>query len=163
MPYPPCGMGHSRDAHPIRFDRRFRSAAVLIVLIACVPMARADQTPRTGVIDDAGVVRPETINNINAWLLELEQKTGAQMKVWTIDTTNGRDIYTLGIETARKWKLGQKKDNNGCLIVIAVNDRKWRIITAKASKTPSPTSTATPSPSNTSSPTSEKATTARAS
>lgn len=131
MPYPPCGMGHSQDAHRNKFDRRFRSAAVLIVLIACVPVARADQTPRTGVIDDAGVIRADAIGQINGWLLELEQKTGAQMKVWTIDSTNGRDIYTLGIETARKWKLGQKKDNNGCLILIAVKDRKWRIITGE--------------------------------
>lgn len=98
---------------------------------AAVAPARADETPRTGVIDEVGVVSAKASGDINRWLLELEQKTGAQLKVWVIATTGGRDPYTLAIETARKWRLGQAEKDNGCLVLIAVNDRKWRFVTGE--------------------------------
>jgi len=88
----------------------------------------ADETPRTGVIDDAGVVDAAMRERLNATLLELEQKTGAQLKVWTIQTAGGRDLYSLAMETASKWRLGQKGKNNGALVVIAVRDRTWRVV-----------------------------------
>lgn len=132
-----------KDAHPPHvagdsygparhryFVESFAAATVFVVLILA-PAARADETPRTGIIDDAGVVRPDAMNQINGWLLELEQKTGAQLKIWTIDSTNGRDPYTLAMETAKKWKLGDKDKDNGCLVLIAVKDRKWRFVTGE--------------------------------
>ncbi|MBI5762424.1 MAG: TPM domain-containing protein [Planctomycetes bacterium] len=107
-----------------------------LIIIAVVTVASvgaqavcADDTPRTGVIDAAGVIDDATESKLNAWLLELEQKSGAQLKVWTMETAGGRDLYTLSIETARKWRLGAKDKNNGCLVTVAVKDRKWRIVT----------------------------------
>lgn len=91
----------------------------------------ADETPRTGVIDRAGVVDAEAEARINAWLLELETKTGAQLKVLTVETTEGRDIYEFGKETFNRWRLGQKGKDNGALVVIAVKDRKWRTLTGE--------------------------------
>ena len=60
----------------------------------------------------------------------MEQKTGAQFKVWTMLSSKGRDLYSLAMEKSRAWKLGQKdkNHNNGCLLAIAVKDRKWRVV-----------------------------------
>lgn len=112
--------------------KRAQKLIVIFVVMAAAMRAssvRADDTPRTGVIDAAGVVDDATESKLNAWLFELEQKTGAQLKVWTMETAGGRDLYTLTIETARKWRLGAKEKNNGCLVAVAVKDRKWRIVT----------------------------------
>lgn len=112
--------------------RTFKALACFSVVVAGAfvsDMVRADDTPRTGVIDAANVIDDATESKLNAWLLELEQKSGAQLKVWTMDTAGGRDLYTLTIETARKWRLGAKDKNNGCLVAVAVKDRKWRIVT----------------------------------
>lgn len=130
-PVPHIVTGDPCSDRRCRPGRSARCAIIVVVLLGCAPLLQADETPRTGVIDDAGVIRPETIRNINAWLLELEQKTGAQLKVWTVDSTNGRDPYSLAMETAKKWKLGQKGKDNGCLVLIAVKDRKWRIVSGE--------------------------------
>lgn len=94
-------------------------------------MLIADETPRTGIVDQAGVVSAQAKATINAWLLELEQKTGAQLKVLTVETTNGRDIYEFGKETFNRWRLGQRGKNNGALVVIAVKDHHWRILSGE--------------------------------
>ncbi len=90
--------------------------------------AQPRDTPRTGIIDMAGVVDAQTEAGLNNWLLELEKKTGAQLKVLTIDSTRGRDIHTYAMETAKRWRLGKKQEDNGVLIMIAVADRKYAIV-----------------------------------
>ena len=109
-----------------------KTPAIILVLaaIAASP-SLADETPRTGVIDDAGVMSASAKNELNERLLELEQKTGAQFKVWTMLSTKGEDLYSLAIKKARAWRLGQKEKNNGCLLAIAVKDRKWRVVTGE--------------------------------
>jgi uncharacterized protein len=76
-------------------------------------------------------MRSGETQQLNAWLLELEQKTGAQLKVLIVPSTDGQDIYQYSINMARRWKLGQKGKNNGALVVIAVNDRKWHVQTGE--------------------------------
>ena len=100
-----------------------------IILAFCgqwsVAFAQPQNTPRTGIVDLAGVIDSKTEAGLNKWLLELEQKTTAQLKVLTIDTTHGRDIHSFGLEMAKRWRLGQEGKNNGALIVIAVRDRRY--------------------------------------
>ncbi|HQU30500.1 MAG: TPM domain-containing protein [Planctomycetia bacterium] len=76
---------------------------------------------RANIIDDA------VENGLNGYFQELEQKTGVQMVVFTVDTTGDIPIETYAIELATKWKLGQKGKDNGVLVVIARNDRAYRI------------------------------------
>ena len=49
------------------------------------------------------------------------------MIVLTIDTTDGVPIETYSINLAGQWKLGQKGKDNGALIVVAKNDRAYRL------------------------------------
>jgi uncharacterized protein len=116
--------GSGLSLFAIRYSNFCLAAGFVLVSVVA---AFADETPRTGIIDRAGVVDPQTEGQINAWLLELEQKTGAQLKVLTIDTLNGRDAHEYAIETAKRWRLGQMGKDNGALVVISVKDHKWRI------------------------------------
>jgi uncharacterized protein len=111
--------------------RPWRSAFGLTVVLLCARPTLAGETPRTGVIDDAGIVSAEAERKLNAWLLELENKTGAQLKVWTMHTAGGRDLHELALETAQRWRLGQADKDNGALVAIAVEDRAWRIVTGE--------------------------------
>jgi uncharacterized protein len=90
--------------------------------------AQPTDTPRTGIIDMAGVVDAKTEAGLNNWLLELEKKTGAQLKVLTIDSTRGRDTHSYAMETAKRWRLGSEQEDNGVLVVIAVADRRYAIV-----------------------------------
>ncbi|MFQ5411919.1 MAG: TPM domain-containing protein [Phycisphaerae bacterium] len=94
-------------------------------------MAAPQQSRRTGIIDEAGVVDAATEKRMNGWLLELEKKTGAQLRVLTIQTTGGRDIHSYALETAQRWRLGEKGEDNGVLVVVAVRDRKYYTVTGE--------------------------------
>lgn len=89
--------------------------------------AQADlPMPRHYVEDYANVVSPANEQSLNGILQELEQKTGAQYIILTVETTGGLPIEQFSIELAEKWKLGQKGKDNGMLFVIAVKDREYR-------------------------------------
>ena len=83
--------------------------------------------PRDYVVDLAGVIGPEVRSRLNGSLLELEQKTTAQVLVLTVQSLDGEDIRSFGLRIAEKWKLGQKGKDNGALLVVAVKDRKYTI------------------------------------
>ncbi len=109
----------SRAAH-------FALAALLGAVLA--PRAGAQEPPARPadyVVDLAGVIDRGTFQQLNGHLQELERKTGTQMIVLTINSTQGTPIRDFGLKTAERWKLGRKDRNNGVLVVIAIKDRKW--------------------------------------
>lgn len=58
---------------------------------------------------------------------ELEEKTGAQEVVVIINSLQGNDIAAYSNELFRTWGIGQKGKNNGLLILVAMQDRQWRV------------------------------------
>ncbi len=106
--------------------------AVILLAAACAAVVSAStpqppDTPRDYVVDLAGVIRSDVKNELNAYLQTLEQKTTAQVLVLTVQTLDNQSIEEFAFNTKEKWKLGQKGKDNGVLIVVAVNDRKYRI------------------------------------
>ena len=58
---------------------------------------------------------------------ELEDKTTTQSVVVIINSTDGRAIEDYALNLFRTWGIGQKNKDNGLLILIAVEDRAWRV------------------------------------
>ncbi len=85
--------------------------------------------PGTYVVDRAGVIDASTKARMESWLGELEQKTTAQVKVLTVQTSDGEDAFTFGMRHAELWKLGKKGKDNGVLIVLALEEREDHILT----------------------------------
>lgn len=83
--------------------------------------------PQRYVEDRVNIISDTVEKGLNGYLQELEQKTGTQMIVLTINTTGSIPIETYAIELATKWKLGQKGKDNGALVIIAKDDRTYRI------------------------------------
>jgi len=83
--------------------------------------------PGTYVVDQANVIDANTRRQMEGWLRELEQKTGAQVKVLTVATTGGEDFLGFVQRHAEAWKLGRAGKDNGVLIAVAVADRQARI------------------------------------
>ncbi|MGE5297092.1 MAG: TPM domain-containing protein, partial [Solirubrobacterales bacterium] len=82
--------------------------------------------PQTYVDDLAGVVSAEHKQALNGLLQELEQKTGVQYIILTVDTTGGLPIEQFSIELLDNWKLGQAGKDNGLLFTLALKDRAYR-------------------------------------
>lgn len=77
--------------------------------------------------DYSNIVNQTQLNTILSIGKELEDKTGAQAVVVTIDSTNNRPIEDYAVNLFRTWGIGQKGKDNGLLILIALNDRAWRV------------------------------------
>lgn len=105
---------------------------VIIIISLFVPAmvvsgAEDIPVPKMHVSDQAEIVDNQTENRLNAFLSELETKTGVQMIVLTVRSTGGIPVDQFSIDVAEKWKLGQFGQDNGILMVIARDDRKYRI------------------------------------
>jgi uncharacterized protein len=83
--------------------------------------------PLNHVVDLAGIIDGNMEDGLNRYLLELEQKTTAQMVILTINSLEGESIDDVSIRIAHdKWKLGQKGKDNGVLLLVSLQDRKYR-------------------------------------
>ncbi len=100
---------------------------ISLLLLCSVAEAQGLPVPQRYVEDRAKIITEEIENTLNGYLQELEQKTGAQMIVLTINTTGDIPIETYALELATKWELGQKGKDNGVLVVVAKDDRAYRI------------------------------------
>jgi uncharacterized protein len=109
------------------------AAVVISAAVAFAPhpaLAVVDiQDPGTFVVDRAGVLDAGTREKLENLLKQLEQKTTTQIKLLTVPSLEGEDIFTFSQRHADRWKLGQKGKDNGALVVFALKDRRVRIHT----------------------------------
>src|SRR5262249_60688039 len=101
---------------------------------ACRAVARVAPQPSTPppqgfITDRAGVASPEVARRLTRLLEELRQKTGAEIAVVTVDTTAPLDDFGYALRIADAWKPGRRKEDTGIVFLVAVRDRKIRILT----------------------------------
>jgi len=77
--------------------------------------------------DFADVLNYETEEKIYRLGKQLEDKTGAQVVLVTIDSLDGQDINEYANKLFEKWGIGQKDVDNGILILFANAERLLRI------------------------------------
>jgi uncharacterized protein len=84
-----------------------------------------DIKPTGYVMDLAGVLQPQTKAQLEAMSTELEQKTGAQLAVVTVKSLDGEEAAPYASELYKHLGVGAKKQDNGVLLLVAPNDRKY--------------------------------------
>jgi len=84
--------------------------------------------PLTGrVVDQAQLLSPEQAAALTAKLEQLEAQSGHQMVVATVPSLEDIPIEDYGYRLGRAWGLGDKKANDGLILLVAPNERKVRI------------------------------------
>jgi uncharacterized protein len=106
-----------------------RLAALALALLAAAAAAQEIPAPRGFVTDQAGVIDAPTRRKIEALAQELQQKTGAEIAVLTVQSTAPLDDFTYAMRAAEAWKVGRKGEDTGVLVLVAVGDRKVRVVT----------------------------------
>jgi uncharacterized protein len=102
--------------------------AVLLLILAGAGAAEPDVPALTGrVVDAAGILSPQTRDEIDRMLAQREQATGDQIVVATVKSLQGHTIEDFGYQLGRSWGIGQKGKNNGAILLVAPNERKVRI------------------------------------
>ncbi|MES2977605.1 MAG: TPM domain-containing protein [Pseudomonadota bacterium] len=83
------------------------------------------------VIDSTGTLDATQKQALESKLESFEKAKGTQIVVLMIPTTLPEDIVDYTQRVGDLWKIGRKDIGDGLIIVVAKNDRKVRIATAK--------------------------------
>ncbi|MGB7755618.1 MAG: TPM domain-containing protein [Salinisphaera sp.] len=109
--------------------RTFVACLALVLIATAVSVSAKPDFPKlTGrVVDDAGMLSSGAQARLTRMLAALEQANGDQVVVVTLPDLGGDSIETYGYQLGRAWGIGQKKKNNGALLIIAKKERAIRI------------------------------------
>ncbi len=105
-------------------------AALACLWLALVAGAGHAQTfpPLTGrVVDAAHVLPADAAARLDQQLAALEIQSQRQLVVTTIPDLQGYDIEDYGYRLGRAWGLGDKKRNDGIILIVAPKEHKVRI------------------------------------
>lgn len=83
------------------------------------------------VIDQTGTLDAASVAALQAKLAAFEQERGSQVVVLMVATTAPEDIADYTQRLGDAWKIGRPNVGDGVLFVIAKDDRRLRIATAK--------------------------------
>jgi uncharacterized protein len=83
--------------------------------------------PSKLVVDAAGVLSPIQISNLNQQLVKINNSNLCQIAIVTIPTLDGYAIEEYANKLFRVWGIGNKKTNNGLLILVSLKEKKIRI------------------------------------
>ena len=84
-------------------------------------------TPEGYVSDFAHVIDAPSRASIDRYLASLEQASGAQIAIVTIDTLDGEMVDDVANKLYRQFGVGKKGKNEGALFLLVVRDRKSRL------------------------------------
>jgi uncharacterized protein len=120
------------------FRHRLKLLALLLLLAAACQAFAVDvnSLPKpTGYVSDlAHVINPADQQQLEAYCMKVDHELGVQFALVTIDTIGDAPIRDFALELSRKWGVGDKKNNEGVLLLLAIKDRKSDIETGRGTE-----------------------------
>jgi uncharacterized protein len=111
-------------------------ALLLSLLLAAAGLHAQDVLPvpplSGRVIDQTGTLSAAQVEGLTRKLAAFEAEAGPQIVVLMVPTTQPEDIAAYAQRVGDSWKIGRRDVGDGLLIVVAKNDRRVNIQTAKA-------------------------------
>ncbi len=112
----------------MRGSRPGRLGLVLLGACLCLGAGPPIPAPSGFITDRAGVIDAQRGDQIIRLLNELERRTGAEVAVLTVQSTQPLDGREYARRVFRRWRIGKAGRDNGLLILLAVRDRRVEII-----------------------------------
>lgn len=78
------------------------------------------------ITDTAGVFSETEKTNLTTKIEEIQKATSIEIAILTVSSVDD-DINLAAVDVGNKWWVGKKGQNNGLLVLIAVDDKKWSI------------------------------------
>lgn len=94
-----------------------------------IPEKPSKTSKQTSVYDYINLLSPSEKNNLEQKLIKYSDTTSTQIVIAIISSTQGENINYLGAQWGQAWGIGQAKEDNGVLILLARDDRKIAINT----------------------------------
>ena len=108
---------------------------LLLSLLVCIYLIAGAQDifkppfPSRLVNDYAHVMTSDQIQDLENKLVAYDDSTSIQIAVVTVESTGDTAIEDYALRILREWKVGNKKTNNGMVILAAIQDHKVYIAT----------------------------------
>ncbi len=110
------------------WSRRCRAMVLASFLVGSVIVTALEVPRLQGRVNDyANLLSPQTEQALDNALAQLEQQDSTQVVVLTIPSLKGAALEEYSLAVAEAWKIGQKKQDNGAIFLVAKDDRKMRI------------------------------------
>src|SRR2546425_10146876 len=106
------------------------SSILLFLALSIAPAFAVDWKalkPQGYVSDFAGVIDAQSKAELDNYCGRVEQQTGAQMALVTIQSLSGEPIEDVANTLYRAWGVGKKGKDEGILLLLAVGDRRDRL------------------------------------
>ncbi|HTV57516.1 MAG TPA: TPM domain-containing protein [Verrucomicrobiae bacterium] len=112
-----------------RFNFLFIWIFLAFLLAASASPAQSPQKikPTGYVLDYAGVLSPAARDRLTDLCTQVDKLAQAQIAVVTVKSLDGRAIEDYSIDLATQLGVGPKASDRGVLILLAVDDRQYRI------------------------------------
>ena len=83
--------------------------------------------PTQWFTDRASLLDASQADALNQKLAAFEQRSGAQFLIYVFPSLEGEALEDFTIRCAERWKVGNKKYDNGLILFVFVKERKLRI------------------------------------
>ncbi|MBI4918534.1 TPM domain-containing protein [archaeon] len=104
-----------------------KKALVFLSLLLFITPALALEIPKPqGWVNDfAGVLTNQDKIKINDLISQIEKELTVEIAVVTLPSLEGRPVEEVALNIGREWGVGKQK--NGLVILVALEEREWRI------------------------------------
>jgi uncharacterized protein len=131
----------------MRSSRRGAAIARVVLALAAAVLARPAAAQLTlpaptGYVNDfAHVISAAYQDSIQAVVDEVRRKSGGEIVVVTLPSLQGRSRDEVALQIGREWKVGQsggptdRNRNTGVVVLVSMQDRKWKIETGTGALT----------------------------
>jgi uncharacterized protein len=87
----------------------------------------ARPNPPRLVNDFANVLTADQVQSLEQKLVSYDDSTSNQIVIVTVPSTGDYDVDAYALKILRDWGVGNKRTNNGIVILAAISDRKIKI------------------------------------
>jgi uncharacterized protein len=100
---------------------------LLFLLILLSTFASALPAPSGWVNDYANILSLDEKMQLNTLIDSIEKNTTAEISIVTVKSLDGKPIEEVALNYLTEWGVGKKTNDNGIVILVAPNERKYRI------------------------------------
>lgn len=105
----------------------FLFLAICFIPRQVLAFSTVDSTDNFYVNDYANILSSETENYIMEHSVSLANQTKAQIVVVTVPNLDGASLEEYATTLFRKFGIGDKEENNGLLLLLALEERQMRV------------------------------------